>query len=124
MLFKGINVVSITVPDLDAARVFYRDKLGLGEPLFDIPDIGWIEFGTGAHSGNIAITLPEDGASFAPSHHTTLVLNVEDCEAAVRELRSRGIECGDPVPVPGMVTYAHVFDPFGNRLQVVSDLAA
>jgi predicted enzyme related to lactoylglutathione lyase len=122
-LFKGINVVSITVPDLDLAREFYGHQLGLGEPLYDIPEIAWIEFSTGGSSGNIAVTLPENG-EFAPSHHTTLVLNVDDCAEAVAALRAKGIQCGDPVPVPGMVTYAHVFDPFGNRLQIVSDLPA
>jgi hypothetical protein len=40
MLFQGINVVSLYVPDLDAAREFYRDVLGLGAPLYDMPEIG------------------------------------------------------------------------------------
>lgn len=119
-MFKGINVVAITVPDLDRARAFYGEVLGLGPPLFDVPEIGWIEFGTGG-GGNISVTLPEDGAAFAPSHHTTVVLNVDDCATAVTSLRARGVECGDPVDVPGMVVYAHVFDPFGNRLQIASD---
>lgn len=39
-LFQGINVVSISVPDLDAARIFYRDILGLGQPLDDLPGAG------------------------------------------------------------------------------------
>lgn len=120
-MFKGINVVAITVPDLDAARRFYGETLGLGEPQYDIPEMGWIEFSTGAESGNLSVTLPEDEAPFAPSHHTTVVLNVADCATAVAALRARGVKCGDPVDVPGMVVYAHVFDPFGNRLQIASD---
>ncbi|MCE7982143.1 MAG: VOC family protein [Caldilinea sp. CFX5] len=32
-LFKGINVVSITVSDLERAKSFYSDVLGLGAPL-------------------------------------------------------------------------------------------
>ena len=39
-LFRGINVVSIAVPDLDRSCAFYRDALGLGEPLYDLPDAG------------------------------------------------------------------------------------
>lgn len=120
-MFKGINVVAITVPDLDQARSFYRDTLGFGEPVIDVEEIGWVEFSPGGSGGNVAVTLPEEG-EFAPSHHTTVVLSVDDCAAAVEALRARGVECSDPVPVPGMVTFAHVFDPFGNRLQIASDL--
>lgn len=117
-LFSGINVVSISVPDLDAARVFYRDTLGLGEPVYDLPDAGWIEFATGAASGNLSVTAAEDG--WAPSTGTTVVLNVADCHAAVAELRRRGVACEDPVVFPGFVTFASFRDPFGNRLQMCS----
>ena len=58
-LFKGINVVSISVTDLDLAREFYGKVLGLGIPLYDLPEMGWIEFSTGAPYGNIALTLAE-----------------------------------------------------------------
>lgn len=40
-LFQGINVVSLSVPDLDAAREFYGQVLGLGTPVYDMPEIGW-----------------------------------------------------------------------------------
>ena len=87
-LFRGINVVSLSVPDLDAARVFYRDVLGLGEPLFDLPEIGWVEFSTGAAHGNVAVTLAAPG--WQPSHTTTLVLNTADCHATRADLFARG----------------------------------
>jgi catechol 2,3-dioxygenase-like lactoylglutathione lyase family enzyme len=123
---RGINVVSISVPDLDAARAFYRDALGLGEPVHDLPDAGWVEFATGGGSGNLAVVAAQAGrlrggtASGAPSTGTTVVLDVDDCAAACAALRARGVECGDPQVFPGFVTFADVFDPFGNRLQVCS----
>ncbi len=46
-LFRGINVVSVPVPDLDRARLFYGETLGLGTPLYDLPKVGWVEFGSG-----------------------------------------------------------------------------
>jgi hypothetical protein len=55
------HVVSISVPDLDEAKRFYRDVLGLGAPIYDLPDAGWIEFSSGGPSGNIAVTKAEDG---------------------------------------------------------------
>ncbi|APG85935.1 hypothetical protein SAMCFNEI73_Ch3330 [Sinorhizobium americanum] len=87
-LFRGINVVSISVTDLDRARAFYGEVLGFGPPLYDLPEAGWIEFSTGGVAGNVSVTLAESG--WTPSTGTTLVLNVEDCHAAVEELRRRG----------------------------------
>jgi|GEM_PF-7019833 len=70
-LFHGINVVAIVVADLDHGRRFYRDVLELGEPVYDLPDAGWIEFETGAPGGNLAITTGEVAMSSVSS--TTVV---------------------------------------------------
>lgn len=121
-LFKGINVVSISVTDLERACEFYRDVLGLGEPIYDLPDAGWIEFGSGSPSGNIAVTKAEP--HWQPNTGTTVVLNVGDCHTACTELRSRGVHCEDPVVFPGYVTYCSFYDPFGNRLQMCSPAPA
>ena len=104
-LLKGINVVSISVSDLDQARQFYRDILGLGEPIYDLPDAGWIEFSSGNSSGNIAVTKAEEG--WKPSTGTTVVFNVDDCHTACTELRRAGF-----------------YDLFGNRLQMCSPAPA
>ncbi|WP_245269694.1 putative enzyme related to lactoylglutathione lyase [Ensifer sp. WSM1721] len=116
VLFRGINVVSISVTDLDRAREFYGNVLGFGQPVYDLPDAGWIEFSSGAAGGNVAVVLAESG--WVPSTGTTLVLDVEDCRAAVDELRRRGVDCEDAEVFPGFVTYASFYDPFGNRLQM------
>jgi predicted enzyme related to lactoylglutathione lyase len=117
-MFKGVNVISISVPDLDEARRFYGEILGLGAPVYDLPEAGWIEFGTGAPAGNLSLTRAEP--DWAPSFGTTVVLNVEDCHAACAELRRRGVRCDDPQVFPGFVTFASFYDPFGNRLQMCS----
>lgn len=117
-MFQGINVVSVSVPDLDSARRFYRDVLGLGEPVYDLPDAGWIEFRTGGASGNLALT--KAAPDWTPGTGTTVVLDVADCDAACAELRRRGVHCDDPVVFPGYVTFCSFYDPFGNRLQMCS----
>ena len=118
-LFQGINVVSIAVPDLDRGRAFYRDVLALGDPVYDLPEAGWIEFATGGAGGNIALTTADPGPAPDPGP-TTSVLNVPDCAAACAELRARGVHCEDPVVFPGFVTWCSFYDPFGNRLQMCS----
>jgi predicted enzyme related to lactoylglutathione lyase len=117
-LFKGINVVSIVVPDLAKARAFYGNVLGLGEPVLDMGEMGWLEYSVGAVEGHISITTAE--GAFVPSHHTTVVLNTADCHKTAAELRQRGVKCDDPVGIPGVVTYCSFYDPFGNRLQMCS----
>ncbi|HEY9422767.1 MAG TPA: VOC family protein [Thermoanaerobaculia bacterium] len=117
-LFRGINLVSISVPDLDAARVFYRDVLGVGAPVYDLPEAGWIEFESCSTAGNIAVTSAESG--WAPSTGTTVVFNAEDCHVTCAELRQRGVSSEDPLAFPGYVTFCSFYDPFGNRLQMCS----
>ena len=85
-MFKGINVVSFSVPDLDKAREFYRDVSSFGEPIYDLPDAGWIEFGSGNPSGNIAVTTAE--SDWQPSTGTTVVFNVEDCHTGCYIVRT------------------------------------
>lgn len=117
-MFRGVNVISIPVTDLAVARKFYGQTLGLGDPVYDLPDAGWIEFSTGGEGGNLSVTTaPEQQAG---AKGATVVLNVEDCRAAVLGLRERGVRCDDPVVFPGFVTFASLYDPFGNRLQVCS----
>ncbi|MDQ8756364.1 VOC family protein [Sphingosinicella sp. LHD-64] len=118
MLFEGINVVSIEVPDLAAAKHFYGEVLGLGTPLYDLPDAGWIEFATGRAGGNLSIMTA--GPGWTPSHTTTIVLNSPDCHQTCAALRARGVRCDDPQVFPGYVTFASFYDPFGNRLQMCS----
>ena len=116
-MFQGINVVSISVTDMDAGRTFYRDVLEFGEPAYDLPDAGWVEFTTGG-AGNISLVPAPAG--WTPSMATTIVLNVADCHEAVAALRAKGATCGEPQIFPGFVTFADVYDPFGNRLQMCS----
>lgn len=114
-LLKGINVVSISVTDLNKAREFYCNELGLGEPVTNMPEVGWIEFKFNNTSGHVSLTTAEEG--WKPNNSITIVLDTDDCYAAVKQLRDRGVKCDDPVVVPGMVTYFNFYDPFGNRLQ-------
>jgi catechol 2,3-dioxygenase-like lactoylglutathione lyase family enzyme len=115
-VFRGINVVSIPVPDLEKGRAFYRDVMGFGDPVYDLPEAGWIEFRLGESGGNVSISLADPG--WKPVPGISLVLDVADCRAACAELRARGIRCDDTEVFPGFVTFCNFYDPFGNRLQM------
>jgi predicted enzyme related to lactoylglutathione lyase len=122
-LFRRIDVVSvnITKANWDKAKQFYSETLGLGAPTFAADEAGWVQFGFGGgeHEPQIALSLwnrPEPVP--ARDGGATLVFNVEDANAAVAELRKRGVKCEEPVAIPGMVTYATFYDLEGNKLQL------
>jgi catechol 2,3-dioxygenase-like lactoylglutathione lyase family enzyme len=99
--------VATRVPaqDLDRARAFYAEKLGL-EPDDERPGgllyrIGSCEFALFASAG---------GAS---GDHTQMGFEVEDIEATVAELRARGVVF-EEYDAPGLVTRDGIAEIEGN----------
>jgi catechol 2,3-dioxygenase-like lactoylglutathione lyase family enzyme len=84
MLENSAAFSGFAVDDIDAARVFYADILGL---TVDLNDMGILEItlGSGAH----VIAYPK--ADHEPAGFTILNFPVDDVEAAVDELNSRGV---------------------------------
>ena len=108
----GLHHVSIIVSDVPAARDFYVDVLGLTERA-DRPNFGfggaWLDAGSQQVHLIQADVPPDRGQHFA--------LAVTDLDAAVAELRSRGVPVTDPVPV-GTGRQSFLDDPAGNRIEL------
>jgi catechol 2,3-dioxygenase-like lactoylglutathione lyase family enzyme len=91
--------------DLERARAFYADKLGL-EPVEERP--GGLLYHCG--SGRFALFA----TAGAPSgQHTQMAWVVDDLDAVVGELRRRGVVFED-VDVPGLKTVDGIVDVEGN----------
>lgn len=108
----GVHHVSINVSDASRSLAFYTDVLG-GRPRSDRPDFGfggaWIDLG-GQQVHLIEAAVPPNlGQHFA--------VQVADLDAAVAELRARGIAVGDPSPV-GSGRQAFLDDPDGNVIEL------
>ena len=108
----GLHHVSINVSDVPAARDFYVDVLGLRERT-DRPDFGF--GGAWLDAGSQQVHLIE--ADVPPSMGQHFPLAVTDLDAAVAELRGRGVPVTDPVPV-GTGRQAFLDDPAGNRIEL------
>jgi predicted enzyme related to lactoylglutathione lyase len=123
-LLKGLGVVQFNVTDWKGARKFYGETLGLPVAFDTGEEVGWCEFGE-AGKTTLAINLwrASDGPKPGGAGGATPVFNVDDCAKAVAELRKRGVKADDPVTIPGMVSYANVYDPEGNRFQVAQSMA-
>jgi catechol 2,3-dioxygenase-like lactoylglutathione lyase family enzyme len=91
--------------DLDRARAFYAEKLGL-EPAEERE--GGLRYVCAA--GEFALF---ESAGAASGDHTQMGWEVEDIEATVRELRSRGVVF-EEYDVPGLKTVDGIADIDGN----------
>ena len=105
MLKDSQVAARLPAQDLDRARAFYRDKLGL-EPVEERP--GGLRYQCG--SGVFAL-FKSAGAS--SGQHTQMAFTVDDIEAVVEELRRRGVVFED-VDVPGLRTVNGIADIEGN----------
>jgi catechol 2,3-dioxygenase-like lactoylglutathione lyase family enzyme len=108
----AVHHVSINVSNAAASIPFYTDVLG-GVVRGDRPDFdiggAWIDLG--------ASQLHLIEQSVPPNRGQHFAILVDDLDAAVGELRDRGIEVGDPSPVgPGRQTF--VTDPDGNLVEL------
>jgi catechol 2,3-dioxygenase-like lactoylglutathione lyase family enzyme len=84
MLSNSDAFSGFAVDDIDAARAFYADTLGLTVQLNDMGILD-ITLGSGAH------VIAYAKADHEPAGFTILNFPVPDVEAAVDELNSRGV---------------------------------
>jgi len=109
--------------DLDAARAFYHDTLGLEIAREDPGDRIVFRCGGGTQ---LAVTLSTIGTT---ESQTQMAWRVPDIHAAVAELRARGVRieeyvAPDPVTTDGIADMGHSWaawfiDPSRNVLAVV-----
>lgn len=105
MLHNSTVATRLPAQNLERARAFYADKLGL-QPAEERPG-GLIYV-----CGNTRFALFASGG--APSgEHTQMGFEVEDIEAVVDELRRRGVVFED-VNVPGLRTVDGIAEVEGN----------
>jgi catechol 2,3-dioxygenase-like lactoylglutathione lyase family enzyme len=105
MLENAHIAARLPAKDLDRARRFYSEKLGL-EPVDERPG-GLLYRGA---TGEFAIFL---SAGESPGTFTQMGWEVDDIEAVVAELRARGVEF-EEVDVPGLRTVDGIAEVEGN----------
>jgi len=105
VLSDGHVATRLPAQDLERARAFYRDKLGL-EPAEERP--GGLRYQC---AGSDFVLFASAGA---PSGgHTQMAFTVEDIAAVVGELRSRGVVF-EEYDFPGLRTVDGIADIDGN----------
>jgi predicted enzyme related to lactoylglutathione lyase len=114
-----VDFISIPTTDLDRARAFYGEVLGLQSSAVyqrgDAPAVG-AEF----ENGTVTIALIDAaaiGREFRP-HTLPIALRVDNVAAARAELQSRGVEFDADTLDSGVCHMAFFSDPDGNALML------
>src|SRR5262245_28873534 len=105
MLAKSQVVTRLPAKDLERARRFYSEKLGL-EPVEERP--GGLRYVCGG--GSFALF---ESAGAASGNHTQMGWEVADIESVVTALRARGVVF-EEYDLPGLKTVNGIADIEGN----------
>jgi predicted enzyme related to lactoylglutathione lyase len=107
-------IADLVVPDLDAAKGFYTDYLGLTDEEFNL---GWVARYTSPETGANVQLLTSDATG--PEAPVVSVLT-EDVDEAYEQACARGYEIVHPLTTESWgVRRFFVRDPGGNVLNVV-----
>ena len=107
------DFVSVPVQDMERAKRFYRDTLGLTSPSWDA---GWPEIET----GNVSLYLVDPtrmGGTFSPNC-AHIALRVDDVAQRRAELEERGVAFQGEVLDTGVCHMAFFADSEGNALML------
>jgi catechol 2,3-dioxygenase-like lactoylglutathione lyase family enzyme len=118
-LVTGVDYVGIPSNDLDTARAFYTDVLGL-EPSSVWQQPGKDAVGAEFETGTVTLALincPGLGIPFA-TNPAPLALQVEDVAAARAELEARGVTFVHDTIDSGVCHMATFKDPDGNAIML------
>jgi len=116
--FRSIAHVQLAMPKgaEDAARMFYRDLLGMVEipkpP--ELAERGGVWF----QSGKVQIHLGVE-ENFRPATKAHPALLCHDYQTLTAKLGEVGVAMHDDHSIPG-VTRCHVNDCFGNRIELIA----
>jgi tRNA-Thr(GGU) m(6)t(6)A37 methyltransferase TsaA len=104
-LADGSVATRLPAQDLDRARAFYAERLGL-EPVEERP-------GGLRYHGRMGEFALFESAGAPSGEHTQMAWDVDDLEATVRELRERGVVF-EEYELPGLTTVEGIAEVAGN----------
>ena len=107
------DFVSVPVRDMERAKAFYAEMLGIPSPSLDD---AWPEFET----GNVSLYLVDPttiGGEFTP-HSSHIALRVPDVAAARAKLEEAGVEFEGDILDTGVCHMAFFRDTEGNALML------
>jgi catechol 2,3-dioxygenase-like lactoylglutathione lyase family enzyme len=121
MTILSINHVQLAMPagEEEKAREFYINLLGFSE-IQKPPELAK-RGGAWFQSGSVQLHLGVE-ADFKPACKAHPAFLVDDFEALITKFQNAGYETDTSQPPLDGYQRAHVFDPFGNRIELMKKL--
>jgi predicted enzyme related to lactoylglutathione lyase len=114
-MMKARAAAMLPAQDLERAKAFYRDKLGL-TPTQERDPMGGLLYELSGGTG-FAVFLSGGKAS---GTHTQMALEVQDLDAAVKDLRARGLKF-EEYDSPGLKTKDGIAEIAGTKVAWFKD---
>ena len=115
MIVERTDFISVPVTDVQRARRFYGDTLGLAN--ISGAD-AWPEFQLGENVSLYLIDPTNIGQAFSAPHSAHIALRVPDVAETRRELEERGVAFDGDTLDTGVCHMAFFRDPDGNALML------
>lgn len=121
MTILSIDHVQLTMPvgGEAKARSFYIEQLGFAE-ILKPPELAK-RGGAWFQSGNVQLHLGVE-AEFRAARKAHPAFLVEDLDSLIASLQTAGYETDTSQPPFDGYKRAHIFDPFGNRIELMERL--
>jgi catechol 2,3-dioxygenase-like lactoylglutathione lyase family enzyme len=120
IMITNLAHVCFTVSDLERSLRFYQDALGLS-PAFDFINADGKRFGVYITLGGRNFIELFTGQPAQPTESQSfrhICLEVDDIQAMVYQLKSKGIEVSDPKLGMDHSWQAWITDPDGNKIEL------
>lgn len=121
MTILSINHVQVAMPagEEEKAREFYINLLGFSE-IQKPPELAK-RGGAWFQSGSVQLHLGVE-AGFKPARKAHPAFLVDDLAALITKIQNAGYETDTSQPPLDGYQRAHVFDPFGNRIELMENM--
>ena len=114
MIVERADFISVPVTDMERAKQFYGDTLGLEQ----VSDGGFPEYQLGENISLYLLNMEAIGRQFTGPHTAHVAIRVPDVADTRRELEARGVEFEGETLDTSVCHMAFFRDPDGNALML------
>jgi len=114
LIVERTDFISVPVTDMERAKGFYRDTLGLEQ----VNDGGFPEYQLGENVSLYLLNMEAVGSQFTAPHTAHVAMRVPDVAETRRDLEAQGIVFDGDTLDTGVCHMAFFHDPDGNALML------